>query len=322
MKIVTIFGGTGFIGRQIVRELATAGYFIKVATRAPARAYFLKPCGSAGQIVPFACDYNDERSVMAAVRDADVVVNCIGILYQRRKSKFDKVHTDIPAMIAKACKKAKVNAFIHLSALGLESDKSKYAETKIEGEKAAKKAFPATIILRQGLVFGPEDRFFNRFAELSRYLPFLPLIGGGKTKFQPVYVGDVADAVMALLSRLNLQETDPRGKTYELGGPRIVTFRKMMERMFSCTGRHRMLIPLPWRLAKMQASFLSLLPNPLLTPDQVESLKTDHVVSEGALTFEDLGIRPNGMDLILPDYLQRYRSGGKADILVGDRNYV
>lgn len=312
-KIATIFGGTGFVGKQIVRELAARGITIKVATRIPESAYFLKPHGAVGQIVPFACDYSDAQSVANAVKGADYVVNCIGILYEKGKtSKFQRAHVDIPAMIAKVCADEGVDQLVHISALGCESGTSSYAKTKFEGEKAVMSNFPDATILRPSVIFGPDDNFFNMFAELSRYLPFLPLIGGGETKFQPVYVGDVADAaIKALMS----YSPEYKGKIYELGGPDVVNFKEVYELLFKYTGRTRKLVALPFCVAKAEAVVLGLLPKPLLTRDQVESLKTDTIVSEGALDFESLGVTPTSMDLILPEYLSWYRvGGGRFDI--------
>lgn len=309
-KTATVFGGTGFIGAQIVRELAKKGWVVKVATRVPERAFFLRPCGVPGQIVPIACASCDPDGIAAAVRGSDFVVNCIGILYERGKAKFRRAHIKLPGLIAQACARERVSRFVHLSALGVNSG-SKYGASKRDGEAAVSKAFPDATILRPSVVFGPDDRFFNLFAELARYTPVLPLIGGGGTRFQPTYVGDVADAVLAALTLPGNGPDDPRGKIYELGGPDIVTFREIYERLFRCTGRRRILMTLPWGLAKIDAAFLSLLPKPPLTPDQVESLKTDSVVCPGALTFDNLGIHPAGMDLILPSYLDYYRPGGR-----------
>jgi len=305
-KIATIFGGTGFLGRHVVRRLAKAGYVVKVATRVPERAYFLRPCGTPGQVVPFACDYNDPQALAAAVADADVVVNCIGILYEKKKNVFTRVHTEVPRALAAACASAGVKNFIHVSALGVDKATSRYAASKRDGEKAVRDAFPAAVILRPSVIFGPEDNFFNMFAELSRYSPVLPLIGGGKTKFQPVYVGDVADAVMA-----SIDNVEAAGKVYELGGPDVVSFREIYERLFAATGRRCHLMSLPFGVAKIQATFLQLLPQPLLTRDQVESLKTDNVVSAGTLGLANLGLNSHAMSGILPDYLAYSRSGGK-----------
>lgn len=310
-KIATVFGGTGFVGRQIVRELAAKGYRVKVATRVPEHAYFLKPYGNVGQIVPFACNYGESTSIAQAVKGAQVVVNCIGILYEKGKKRtFQKIHVDVPATIAKACTEGSIERFVHISALGCDTGASKYAQSKLEGEKAVFSNFPAATILRPSVIFGEDDDFFNMFAELSRYLPALPLIGGGKTRFQPVYVGDVADAVMAAVSGVHTGKNAPEGKIYALGGPEVLTFKEIYERMFRYTGRKRCLVSLPYGLAKIEASFLSILPKPLLTPDQVESLKTDNVVSDNAPGFEALGITPRCLDLILPRYLEHYRAGG------------
>ncbi len=312
-KIATIFGGTGFVGRQIVKDLARRGYTIKVATRVPESAYFLKPCGAVGQIVPFPCDYSQAADIARAVQGANVVVNSIGILFERgKKSKFQKVHVDLPAMIAKACYDEKVESFVHISALGCEKSGSLYGKSKFEGEQAVFSNFENATILRPSIIFGEDDHFFNRFAELSRYMPFLPLIGGGKAKFQPVYVGDVAEcAVKALIDKNGHR----KGKVYEIGGPDVVSFKEIYELMFEMTGRPRYLLPLPFSVAKVQATFLGLLPNPLLTRDQVESLKTDNVVQIGMPNIDDFGIVPKSMDLILPTYLSRYRAGGRFGLV-------
>lgn len=308
-KIVTIFGGTGFLGRQVVRELAERGLTVKIATRAPESAYFLKTSGVVGQVVPFSCKYSDPNSVRNAVKGSDFVVNCIGILFEKRKrSRFQSAHVDIPAMISKACADEQVSRFCHVSALACDKGTSKYAKTKAEGEKAVLANYPKATILRPSVIFGEDDNFFNMFAELSRYVPCLPLIGGGKTKFQPVFVGDVADAaVKAIL--------DPsekfQGKTYQLGGPDVVNFKEIYQILFKYTQRKRKLVFFPFGFAKFEAAFLSLLPKPLLTPDQVESLKTDNIVEESALGFREFDINPKSMDLILPEYLDHYKPGGK-----------
>ncbi len=309
-KIATVFGGTGFVGRNVVRELATKGYAVKVATRVPERAYFLKTAGTPGQIVPFQCDVKDEGSIAEAVKNADVVVNCIGILFEKRRGQFSAVHVDAPSRIAAACKKAKTANFIHISALGIDQATSKYAKTKLEGEKEVLSNFKTAFILRPSVIFGEDDEFFNRFAQIALIAPALPLIGGGKTRFQPVYVGDVADAVMAAIGNIPAQ-----GQIFELGGPEIVSFKEIYERLFKYTEQRRLLVNLPFAIAKIQASFLGLLPKPPLTRDQVESLKTDTVVSMSAKGLSDLGVTPTAMDVILPTYLESYRPGGRfADI--------
>ncbi len=313
-KIATVFGGTGFVGRQIVRELAAQGVLVKVATRVPERGYFLKTAGVVGQVVPLQCDYNDAQSIADAVKGSDFVVNCIGVLFEKgRRQKFQHIHVDVPGMIAKACKKAAVRRFVHISALGIEQATSKYAKTKLEGEKEVQSGFANATILRPSVIFGEDDNFFNMFAEMARYAPVLPLIGGGETKFQPVYVGDVADAVMA-----SLQQSEAQGQVYELGGPEVVSFKEVYQRLFKHTGRKRCLVRLPFGLAKVQATFLSVLPHPPLTRDQVESLKSDAVVSKTAAGLKDLAIEPSSMSVVLPTYLESYRPGGRfADVKSG-----
>ncbi len=301
-----VFGGTGFVGRQIVRGLAKQGYTIKVATRVPERAYFLRTAGNVGQIVPFACQYSDDASLASAVRGCDLVVNCVGILFEKGKNCFARVHTELPRRIAKACANEKVGRFIHISALGCDTSKSKYGKSKLAGERAIAENYKGATILRPSVVFGVEDGFFNLFARMATILPVLPLIGGGKTRFQPVYVGDVADAVIAAVS-----QESAIGGTYELGGPDIYTFRQLFEKIKSFTGRKPMLITLPWGVAKMQGCLFSILPKPPLTADQVESLKTDNVVSQGAKGLADLGVTSTATDVILPTYLARYRPGGR-----------
>lgn len=308
-KIVTVFGGTGFVGKQIVRSLAAQGMVVKIATRIPEKAALLKHCGSVGQIVPFACDYNNPKSIADAVAGADYVVNCIGVLFERGKKKtFKRIHVELAGTIAKASAAEGVKRLVHISALGCDIATSKYAKSKFEGEKAVFSAFPKAIVLRPSIIFGADDEFFNMFAELSRYLPFLPLIGGGKTRFQPVYVGDVAQAaIIALTTEGHAQE----GKVFQLGGADVLNFRQLYQKMFDYTGRKRMLVSLPYAVAKVEARFLSLLPRPLLTVDQVETLKTDNVVIEGALCLQSLGIEPTSLDTVLPSYLSVYKKGGK-----------
>lgn len=309
-KVATVFGGTGFVGTQIVRALAKKGITVKVATRVPERAYFLRPCGTVGQIVPVACDYSED-SIAAAVKGADYVVNCIGILFEKKKGAFERAHVDIPGFIAAAATQNGVERLIHISALGVDQGKSNYARTKLRGEKAVLDHFPDATILRPSVIFGKGDQFFNMFARMAEFLPALPLIGGGKTKFQPVYVGDVADAVMAVLALPAFGRDNPQGKIYELGGPEVMSFREIYQTLFKYTGRKRALVSLPFGIAKIQASFLSVLPHPPLTRDQVESLKTDNVVSAVAFRLEDLGIEPRAMSLILPTYLKAYKPGGR-----------
>ena len=306
-QIATVFGGAGFVGRYIVARLAKLGYTVRVVGRVANAAYFLRTMGSVGQIVPVSCAYRDFSDIEAQVRGSSVVVNTLGILYEGGKSTFDHVHRQIPLWIAQACAREQTPPrFIHLSALGVDIATSKYAKSKRAGEDAVRAEFPSATILRPSVIFGAEDQFFNRFARLSLIAPALPLIGGGKTRFQPVYVGDVADAVIAACAN-----PGAAGQVYELGGPQVMSLRDIYTTLLRHTQRKRMLVSLPWGLARIKASVLGLLPNPLLTTDQVESLKTDNVVTQGRPDFRALGIVPAPVDAILPTYLAQYSPGGK-----------
>ncbi len=305
-KMACVFGGTGFIGRQVVRRLADQGYTVKIATRVPERAYFLKTGGNVGQIVPFLCRSNDEQAIRAAVQGCEIVVNCVGILFEKGKSNFTKIHTELPRSVAKACAAEKVAHLIHISALGCDESQSKYGKSKLNGELAVLENFSRATILRPSIVFGVEDTFFNMFGRMATVLPALPLIGGGKTRVQPVYVGDVADAVIKVA-----KSAETEGQTYELGGPDILTFRGIYERLFAETGRKRLLVSLPWGVAKLQGCMLGILPTPPLTADQVETLKTDNVVAADAKSLKDLDIVPTSLDVVLPTYLARFKPGGR-----------
>ena len=298
-NIVTIFGGTGFIGSEILRVLAKQGYQLRLAEKHPKKAETVKFNGNVGQIVPTPCDFTD-KGIEAAIDGSSIVINCTGILLEKGHRSFMGTHCYLPESIAKACAKCDVDQFIHISALGIEESKSCYGKSKLAGEGQIKKFFENYTILRPSLVFGPKDSFFNMFASMAQILPALPLIGGGKTKFQPVYVGDVADAVA------NAIKTGALG-IYELGGPEIVSFKELLQKMKTHTGQNFCLIPLPFWMAKIQATFMSVLPNPPLTKDQIKSLKTDNVVNESALGLSDLGVTPTFMDTILPSYLGRFK---------------
>lgn len=304
-KIACVFGGTGFIGRQVVRVLTKAGYRVKIVTRVPESVVAEKVSGTVGQVVAFPCNYT-AASIADAVKGSDVVINLVGILFEKKRARFESIHVELPQMIAQACAQHQVPRFVHLSAIGIDRSKSHYAVSKKHGEEAVLRFFPDATILRPSVVFGTADRFFNRFAKMAKLTPFLPLIGGGHTKFQPVFVGDIADAVMAVL-----KNEATRGKIYELGGPQTLSFKELYRHMFAVTHQPRLLLPVPFCVAKMQGAVLSLLPSPPLTADQVESLKSDNVVQAGALTFKDLGIVPTALDVILPTYLQQYRPGGR-----------
>jgi len=306
-RVATVFGGSGFIGRHLIKRLAKTGTIIRVATRHPSSANFLRTNGSVGQIIPIAVNTNDDASVAAAVRDADIVINLIGILYESGVNTFRGTQGEAPGRIARAAKAAGAQRFIQISAIGADAGStSEYARSKAAGEQAVRKAFPEATILRPSIVFGPEDNFFNRFAAMARISPALPLIGGGHTKFQPVYVGDVADAIMKALDNPAAQ-----GKTYELGGPRVYSFKEIMELVLEEVRRKRFLVPVPWSVAEFQGKILGKLPKPLLTSDQVELLKRDNVVAPGAATLSDLGINPTAAEVIIPTYLDRFRVGGR-----------
>ena len=315
-RIATVFGGSGFIGRHLIRRLAKAGYIVRIASRRPHQANFLKTAGSVGQIVPWAVDVRDDASVARAVKDADVVVNLIGALYETGSWSFETVHVDAPARIARLAKEAGVGRLVHVSALGAEANsESAYARTKAAGEKAVLAAFPDATILRPSIVVGPEDRFFNKFAAMAQLSPVLPLIGGGKTRFQPVSVSDLADAIVAVIGR-----DDARGRAYELGGPNVYTFKELMQLMLKEIGRQRLLLPLPWRLSETLGGLLEKVPfiAPLLTRDQVELLKKDNVCSGREPGFEQLGIASASPEVILPTYLFRFIVGGRSNTLTRD----
>jgi NADH dehydrogenase len=307
-RVATVFGGSGFIGRYIVSRLASEGWVVRVAVRDPASAYSLKPLGNVGQIVPVGVRVQDPQSVAEAVSGADAVFNLVGILYEPGgEQTFEKVQQQGAGTIAEQAAQAGVPRMIHVSAIGAdENSDAVYARTKALGEKAVLAAMPSATILRPSIVVGPEDDFFNQFAAMARFSPALPLIGGGKTRFQPAYVGDVADAAMAAL-----HNADTKGQIYELGGPRIYTFKQLMELMLKEIGRKRLLLPIPFGVAHVQARFAELLPKPLLTRDQLKMLKRDNVVAADAKGFAELGIKPQAIEVILPRYLHRYRVGGR-----------
>jgi NADH dehydrogenase len=306
-RLITVFGGSGFIGRHLVRRLARAGDRVNVAVRHVEEAKFLKPMGDVGQVTPVRASLTDPAMIASALAGADAVVNLVGILYERGQQSFEAIHHEGAARLAAAAKAAGARRFVQISAIGadLESD-SAYQQSKARGEHAVRAAFPESVILRPSVVFGPEDDFFNRFGALALMAPVLPLIGGGHTRFQPVYVGDVADAIMKALD-------DPAtsGKLYELGGPRVYSFRALMEFLLGQIGRKRLLVPLPFAIASIQAFFMELLPKPLLTRDQVIMLRHDNVVSADALGLVDLGIVPTAVEAIVPSYLDRFSRGGR-----------
>ena len=304
--LVTVFGGAGFIGRHIVQRLAAAGHTIRIAGRDTERAARLCTMGGVGQITPVAASITDEASSARAVAGADIVINLVGILFESRAGDFQRIQAEGAGRVARLAAAAGAKQFLHLSAIGADAGSpSLYAQTKAAGEAAVLAAFPSAIILRPSVVFGPDDQFFNRFAGLAAMLPFMPVVSG-ETRFQPVYVGDVADAAMAALA-------DPAaaGKTFELGGPRVMSMRQVLHYILDVTGRRRPMITLPEGFVRLQARLGELLPTPPITRDQLILLGKDNVVSPNALGFQALGIEPKAVEAIVPAYLARFRVGGQ-----------
>ncbi len=311
--VVTLFGGSGFIGSQAVRALARRGWRIRVAVRNPVLAIEIQPLGDPGQIQFMRCDITNPADVAQAVRGADAVVNLVGVLHDAGgKRGFDAVHTEAAKTIAEAAKAAGVERLVQISAIGADAaSPSAYGRTKAQAEAAVRAVYPDAVILRPSLVFGAGDSFLNRFAAMATMAPALPLIGGGETRFQPVYVGDVAEAIARGVTR-----ADAAGRTYELGGPSLYTFREVLELVRRETGRDRMLVSVPFIVAKPLGSLLQLSRfvglTPPLTRDQVLMLEKDNVVAAEAFGLSDLGIdHPAGMAAIAPSYLWRYRVGGQ-----------
>ncbi|MDR3497346.1 MAG: complex I NDUFA9 subunit family protein [Ancalomicrobiaceae bacterium] len=314
-KLATVFGGSGFLGRYVVRALVQRGWRVRAAVRRPDLAGPLQPYGAVGQIQPVQANLRPEFrwSVERAVEGADAVVNLVGILSEWGKQKFDTVQAEGAGIVAEAAKAAGIPHLAHVSALAADADSvSHYARSKAAGEAAVKAGFPDAVIFRPSVLFGTDDTFLNRFATLATLSPVLPLIGGGKTRFQPVYVADVAEAIADAI-----EGKAKSGASYELGGPRVMSLRQIFEFILAETGRKRLLLPVPFALARLKASVLQLLPNPLLTVDQVRLMTSDSIVSAEAaaagLTFEGLGIKPRAIEAIAPSYLWRYRLHGQYD---------
>jgi uncharacterized protein YbjT (DUF2867 family) len=310
-KLVTIFGGSGFVGRYIARRMAKEGWRVRVAVRNPNEAMFVKPYGVVGQVEPLFCNIRDDESVRAVTRGADAVVNCVGVLDETGKNTFKAVQSEGAARIARIAAEQGVGQLVHLSAIGASAaSASQYAKTKAAGEAAVLAAFPGAMILRPSIIFGSEDQFFNRFAGLSRLGPILPVVGAA-TRFQPVFVDDVAQAaVLGVLGQAH--------GVYELGGPDVKTFRELMTQMLAVIQRRRLVVNIPFGIARVMAFSFDLgrvatggLVKGPMTADQVRNLAVDNVVADSAQGFAALGITPTTMATVLPDYLWRFRPSGQ-----------
>lgn len=311
-KVVTVFGGSGFLGRHVTRALAKRGYRVRAAVRRPDLAFHLQPLGDVGQIAAIQANLRHKWSVERAVEGADAAINLVGILFEGGKQGFDAVQEYGARYVAESCDKAGI-PLVHVSAIGADPDsESQYARSKGRGEDWVRQTLgDNAVIMRPSIIFGPEDNFFNQFASMTRYSPFLPLIGGGETKFQPVYVGDVAEAIAR-----GIDGQLKGGVTYELGGPEVMSFRKCLEEMLQVIQRKRALVSIPWWAASMQGRFFQMMPGtPLITEDQVRLLRTDNVVSQAAVddrrTLDGIGIDASTVEAILPTYLWRFRVTGQ-----------
>lgn len=304
-NVATVFGGSGFIGRYVVQRLARRGYVVRVAVTHPASAGFLRVMGAVGQIVPLYASVTDEATVLRAVVGSDLVVNLVGILAERRRGDFEAIHAEGAGRVARLAAGAGVLGLVHLSAIGADPGApGRYGTSKAAGEVAVRQHFPGATILRPSIVFGPEDQFFNRFARMAMLSPIMPVFSGA-TRFQPVYVGDVADAIIAALG-----EADAVGAIFELGGPAIFTFREVLAYVLQETGRRRLMIPVPPALARLMARVMELVPGKPLTRDQLLMLRRDNVTAAGMPGLPELGITPTPVDMVVPSYLRRYRPGG------------
>jgi uncharacterized protein YbjT (DUF2867 family) len=307
--LVTVIGGSGFLGRYIAQRMARRGWRVRVACRRPNEALFVQTYGVVGQVLPVQCNIRDEESTRRVIVDADAVVNCVGVLWESGRNRFDAVQAEGAGRAARLAAAEGVRRFVQVSAIGADPESpSAYGRTKAAGEKAVQEAFPEAVILRPSIMFGPEDQFFNQFAAMARFTPVLPLVGAD-TRFQPVWVEDVAEAA----ARGATGEADPG--IYELGGPRVATFRELMQLMLKIIRRRRAIANIPFPLARLQARFLQLAGllgiKPMLTVDQVRLLERDNIVSQGARGFAELGIQPTAMEAVLDGYLYSYRRHGQ-----------
>ncbi|MEM7189933.1 MAG: complex I NDUFA9 subunit family protein [Pseudomonadota bacterium] len=317
-RLVTIIGGSGFVGRYIAQRMARRGWRVRVACRRPNEALFVKTYGVVGQVEPIQCNIRDEASTRQVIRGADAVVNCVGVLWENGRNTFDACHDEGAGRVARIAAEEGVEHLVQISAIGADADgEADYARSKAAGEAAVLEAFPGAVILRPSIVFGTDDGFFNLFANLARLTPILPL-PGCDTRFQPVWVEDVAEAAASAACG----EAEPG--LYELGGPRVATFRECMELMLQIVRRRRLLLNLPFFVARFQAGLMQLSAivgiKPMMTVDQVRMLEVDNVVAEGARTFDDLGIAPTAMEGVLESYLYAYRPYGQYTALAEDGN--
>lgn len=314
-KLVTIYGGSGFVGRYIARRMARAGWRVRVAVRRPNEAMFVKPYGVVGQVEPVLCNIRDDASVASAMQGADVVVNCVGVLNELGQNGFDAIQANGAERVARLASENGVARMVHISAIGADAGAdSAYSRSKAQGEAGVLAHMPDAVILRPSIIFGTEDQFFNRFAGMTRLGPFLPLVGA-ETRFQPVYVDDVAQA-----AALAIQGRAEPGM-YELGGPEVKSFRALMKQMLAVIHRRRIILGVPFWVARVMAGVLDvikfvtfqLFPNPVLTRDQLKNLRRDNIVSGTAMTFADLGIEPTALESVLPEYLWKFRPSGQYD---------
>ena len=306
-KIIAIFGGGGFLGKHLVRQLTKLDYRVKVATRNPYLKGYLKTLGNPGQIELFKTDIFNSNDIRQVLKNCDFAINLVGILYETRKQKFNQIHAHFPYHLSNLCNELGIKNLVHVSALGVkERHVSKYMQSKLQGEKNIQDTFKPSVILRPSVYFGTDDKFFNTFASIAQFSPALPLVGGGKTKFAPIYVGDVAKAIVKALELNNLGH-----KIYELGGPENYSFKELMEILLTEINKKRFLITIPFKIAKFQSYFLQMIPKPFLTPDQVEMLKYNNIVSGEYPTLIDLGISGKTIQSILPKYIYRFRTGGQ-----------
>ena len=309
----TIFGGSGFIGRHIVKRLAQRGIVVRAAVRDPENALFLKPMGQVGQIAPVGADIRSEKAVTAAVAGVDLVINAVSLGVQTRRNRFADVHVQGAKRVARLAAAAGVKRLVHISGIGSDphSD-SAYVAARGHGDRVVREAFPTATLLKPSVVFGPGDHFFSTFAAMARLSPALPLFGGGKARVQPVYVGDVADAAMKVLDDdAGKAGVSSAGQDFELGGPTVYTYRELMTLLLQTVERKRLLVNVPERIALIMAAFAALLPNRPLTRDMVKLAVADNVVASGAKGLKELGIAPTTVEVILPTYMDRYRKSGR-----------